>query len=172
MLLPASGFVDVNEKVEVTVYIEPAGKARHRSVIRPDGKGGHRAGVAPDKKNVDWKKEFKDGLILARMRMAPKIRAMRGKPLRFELELYFQPPKKLVSWWCNVKVDNDNSEKNVWDALLDEKAKAVVGHKVIQEIIEGFMQDDHHIVSNETMKDWAKGAPCIVFRMFEIKRRP
>lgn len=171
MLIPENAELDVASKVEVVVMVEPKGKARPRAVVRVVGDRA-RGGVAPDKADKEWRKRFKAATVLARMQLAPKIKALRGKPLRFELELYFQKPKVEKSWFCNSSTDNDNSEKNVWDALLDETAKKVVGTRIIKEVIEGFIQDDHYIITNETMKDWAKGAPFIVFRIYALKRRP
>lgn len=167
-LLPPGCAVNYASKVEAVVMIEPKGKGRPRAVVRKTKDGGARGGVATDKKDVDWKKRFNHALVFAKMKMLDKIRHLRGKPLRFELELYFQKSKSNKSWWCNAKVDNDNSEKSVWDAMNDEKAWTIVGNKKIQDVIEGFIQDDHHIVSNETVKCWAADRPYIVFRIYEI----
>lgn len=170
-LLPRGSELNLASMIECVVRVAPKGKGRPRAVQRKTADGGVRAGVTSDKKDVEWKKAFNNALVYTKMLMMPKIQHLRGKPLRFELELYFPKAKSNKSWWCNTKTDNDNSEKNVWDALNDEKAFAIVGQKKIQEIIEGFIRDDHEIVSNETMKDWAQGQPYIVFRIYEITKR-
>lgn len=148
MLLPDGSKLDKARGITLTALVEPRGKGRPRL-----GKGGK---THTDEKTVDWKKRFLSATLVARMRLRPMAARFRGEPLFVAIVLGYPRAKSNKSWWCNVKIDNDNAEKNVWDALQDQTARELVGNRVVRAVNEGLIRDDHEIVSNACMKQWAE----------------
>ena len=114
-----------------------------------------------DSKTAAWKKDF---LLLAagaaracREQIArlntSKTKSFHGMPMRVELECYYRKPKG-AAWFCTNAIDNDNAEKNVWDAMQGV-----------------FFQNDNRIISNETFKAWSEGAPFLKARVVGLKEK-
>jgi Holliday junction resolvase RusA-like endonuclease len=82
-----------------------------------------------------------------------EIAAMNGMPLHVELELYYKKPKK-GEWFCTSPVDNDNAEKNVWDAMQGV-----------------FFKNDNRIIANATFKTWSEGEPYVKVRVAALRRK-
>lgn len=171
MLLPRRAELDEARAVTLLVDVEPRGKGRPRAAIRKTAGGGQKLTAVTDKATVDWKKRFLAASLLGRMQARAAAASFRGEPLRIEIALMYEKPKSNKSWWCNVPIDNDNGEKNVWDALQDEVSRKAVGNKVLRVVTEGLIRDDHEIISNECMKDWADGRPYIWIRIIPIKEK-
>lgn len=147
MLLPPDTELDLDTAAGFTIRLEPRGKGRPRA---------SRGTVHTDEKTAKWKTDFLKLALGAKMAFRRQIAAMhspKAPPLRVELELYFRKPKR-AEWFCTSPVDNDNAEKNVWDALQGT-----------------FFPNDNRIVSNETFKAWADDEPYLKIRIVALKKK-
>lgn len=152
MRLPRRAELDTDTAIGFRVDLEPRGKGRPRAVRKNTGK----LGAITDDKTRKWKDAFlllAAGAARASARQIAQINLRKGAPLRVELDLYFKRPQR-AEWFCTSPVDNDNAEKNVWDALQGV-----------------FFKNDNRIVSNETNKDWSDGEPFIHVRIIALKEK-
>lgn len=152
MRLPSRAEIDPETAIGFRVDLEPRGKGRPRAVRKKNGK----LGAITDDKTRSWKEAFQllaTGAARASAEQIARINLRKGAPLRVELELYFKKPKR-AEWFCTSPVDNDNAEKNVWDALQGV-----------------FFRNDNRIVCNETMKDWSEGEPYMRVRIVALKEK-
>lgn len=164
MMCPREGEIDPMTAFGFTIQMEPRGKGRPRGTI---GKGRKRlvggrivqtqvVKMRTDEKTRSWKEEFRLLALGATRAFSEQVKRLclkRGMPLRVELECLYRKPKT-ADWFCTSSIDNDNSEKNVWDAM--------------QGI---FFKNDNRIVSNETLKDWSEGESFIRIRVAGFKKK-
>lgn len=164
MLCPREGEIDHLTAFGFIVKMEPRGKGRPRGTI---GRGKARlvnghvvrnqvVKMRTDEKTRSWKEEFQLLALGAKRASREQIERLcigRGMPLRIELECLYKKPKT-ADWFCTSPIDNDNAEKNVWDAMQKM-----------------FFKNDNRIVSNETLKDWSDGDSFIRIRVVGFKKK-
>lgn len=150
------------------VNIEPRGKGRPRGVLVNAGKGRAsglqfkgrdvRIAAKPDDASKTWEQEMKLKLQL----IASNIRGMGvlGRlweaPLWIRIILHYKRPKSVKKdevFAESCRIDNDNAEKAVWDAMNGVLFK-----------------DDHRIVWNEAVKIWTDCEPSITILIGEVKK--
>lgn len=142
--LPPDAEINPELTIGFRLDLEPRGKGRPRL-----GRGG----AHTDEKTTAWKKDFLFLSAGAKRVFAREIATMNGMPLHVELELYYRKPKK-GEWFCTSPVDNDNAEKNVWDAMQGV-----------------FFKNDNRIIANATFKTWSEGEPYVKVRVAALRRK-
>lgn len=108
-----------------------------------------------DDKTGKWKNDFIKLTTMWRMRNSNMIQMIWERPLYIGLALHYPRPKK-PGWFCTNPVDNDNAEKNVFDAMQGL-----------------FFKNDNRIIANATFKDWDKpGEPGhIIIHIAALKQK-
>lgn len=168
MHLPPEAEIDPELTISFRLNLEPRGKGRPRAIVRKRRDGSSHLGAMTDDKTVAWKEDFVRMSMGARRHFAREIAGLWGMPIYIELELYFKRPKK-AEWFCTSSVDNDNAEKNVWDAMQNTVTKTE--KKLNLDIRNGFFKNDNRIIANATFKAWSEGEPYIRIRVAALRRK-